>query len=208
MRFALGSPTEDTQAPPEGEEWRRIRSPSSRLGYLLAGLVGFLFPSLLFVWLIVVSVASAGRPGGGAAVATTTPWGVVVAALLLYVPLHELLHAIWHPGLGLSARTVMVVWPRRLRFGVYYGGCMSRGRWLAMRMAPLVGLSVLPVGLLTLFHYVPAAFAWEVFLQVLMLVNGIGSGGDVVAVVWVLYQVPRGSQICFFGGKAYWRSAQ
>jgi hypothetical protein len=128
-------------------------------------------------------------------------------ALLLYIPLHELLHAIWHPKLGLSPQTVLVVWPKRLRFGVYYEGCMGRGRWLAMRLAPLVGLSVLPVGLLTLFHAVRVAFAWEVFLQVLMLVNGIGSGGDVVAAAWVLFQVPLKARICFCDGKAYWRSA-
>ena len=27
-----------------------------------------------------------------------------------------------------------------------------------------------------------------------------------VAVIWVLFQVPPKSQICFCGGKAYWRS--
>jgi hypothetical protein len=37
--------------------------------------------------------------------------------------------------------------------------------------------------------------------------NGIGSGGDVVAVVWVLFKVPAKTQICFRSGKAYWRLA-
>jgi hypothetical protein len=37
------------------------------------------------------------------------------------------------------------------------------------------------------------------------LVNGIGSGGDVIAVIWVLFQVPQKATICFSGGKAYWR---
>jgi hypothetical protein len=74
-----------------------------------------------------------------------------------------------------------------------------------MRVAPLLCLSLLPVGLLTLFQYVPASYALNVFLQVLMLVNGIGSGGDLVAVAWVLGQVPAGAWICFRSGKAYWR---
>jgi hypothetical protein len=128
-------------------------------------------------------------------------------ALLLYIPLHELLHAIWHPQLGLSPQTVMIIWPRKLRFGVYYEGCMTRRRWLIMRLAPFIVLVVIPAGLLTLFHYVPVTFALETFLQVLMLVNGIGSGGDLVAVIWVLRQVHSGAQICFCGGKAYWRPA-
>jgi hypothetical protein len=128
-------------------------------------------------------------------------------ALLLYIPLHELLHAIWHPQLGLSPQTVMVIWPRKLRFGVYYEGCMTRRRWLIMRLAPFIVLVVIPAGLLTLVQYVPVPFALETFLQIMMLVNGIGSGGDLVAVVWVLRQVPPKTQICFWGGKAYWRSA-
>lgn len=147
-----------------------------------------------------------GSRGGRAAAEVATPWGAVIAALLLFIPLHELLHAAWHPELGKSTQTVLIVWPAKLRFGVYYDGCMSRRRWLLMRLAPLAFLSVGPVGLLTLFQYVPVPFGLEVFLQVLMLVNGIGSGGDLVAVVWVLFQVPSGAQICFRGGKAYWRA--
>ena len=64
---------------------------------------------------------------------------------------------------------------------------------------------MIPAALLTLFNVVPASFALEIFLQVLLLVNGVGSGGDVVAAIWVLFQVPSRSQICFVGGKAYWR---
>jgi hypothetical protein len=169
-------------------------------------MIGLVFPNVLCVWFIMVSMLAGGSKRGEAAAATSTPWSVVVMALLLFVPLHELLHAIWHPQQGMSAQTVMVIWPAKLRFGVYYEGCMTRRRWLLMRLAPLMFLSVLPAGLLTLFHYVPVAFALEIFLQVMMLVNGIGSGGDVVAVIWVLFQVPSKAQICFCGGKAYWRS--
>jgi hypothetical protein len=144
--------------------------------------------------------------GGEMVVDTSTPWGAVLMALLLFIPLHELLHAVWHPYLGFSPQTVLVIWPRKLQFGVYYEGCMTRRRWLFMRITPLMVLTVIPVGLLTLFQYYPASLTLEIFLQVLMLVNGIGSGGDVVAVIWVLFQVPSKAQIGFYGGKAYWRA--
>jgi hypothetical protein len=173
----------------------------------LAGLVGLLFPLVVCGWLIVVSALARGNEGAYVAMDTSTRWDAVVLALLLYIPMHELLHAIWHPHLGLSPKTVMVIWPRRLRFGVYYDGCMSRGRWLMMRLAPLMALVVAPAALLTLAHFVPLSFGLETFLQVMMLVNGIGSGGDVIAVIWVLRQVPPKTQICFCGGKAYWRPA-
>jgi hypothetical protein len=74
-----------------------------------------------------------------------------------------------------------------------------------MRLAPLVCLSVVPLVSLTLFKVVPASFALEIFLQVLVLVNMVGSGGDVIAVIWVLRQVPAQGEICFRSGKAYWR---
>ena len=73
-----------------------------------------------------------------------------------------------------------------------------------MRLAPLMVLVVIPTALLTLFYYISVPFALETFLQIMMLVNGIGSGADVVAVIWVLFQVPSSAQICFCGGKAYW----
>ena len=209
MRFRFGDVPGDQGEPSAEEGLTRIHSPSSFLGYLLAGLVGLALPAVLFVSLVAVSFYTLASGGGDQAAPATvdppTPWGAVVLALLLFIPLHELVHAAVHPGLGLSPRTVMVLWPAKLRFGVYYEGCMSRRRWLVMRLAPLLCLSVIPVLLLTLFKVVPTSFATEIFWQVLALVNGIGSGGDVVAAVWVLAQVPAGGEICFRGGKAYWR---
>ena len=73
-----------------------------------------------------------------------------------------------------------------------------------MRIAPLVVLTLLPALILGLFNYAAAPLSAHIFLQVLMLVNGIGSGGDLVAAAVVLFRVPRATQICFRGGKAYW----
>lgn len=209
MRFRFGNVAGEPDGHPGEEGLTRIHSPSSRLGYLLAGLVGLALPAVLFASLVAVSFYTLARGAGAetspAAVDPPTPWGAVILALLLFIPLHELAHAVIHPGLGLSSRTVVVLWPAKLRFGVYYEGCMTRRRWLIMRLAPLVGLSVVPVLLLTLFKVVPASFATEIFWQVLTLVNAVGSGGDLVAAVWVVAQVPAGAEICFRGGKAYWR---
>ena len=209
MRFRFGNVPEEQGEPYPEEGLTRIHSPSSLLGYLLAGLVGLALPAVLFVGLAAISLyALASGAGEQVAPATAdrpTPWWPVVLALLLFVPLHELAHALVHPGLGLSPRTVVVLWPAKLRFGVYYEGCMTRRRWLVMRLAPLVGLSLIPVLLLALFKVVPASYATELYWQVLALVNMVGSGGDLVAAVWVLRQVPAGGEICFRGGKAYWR---
>lgn len=206
MRFRFGHLPSDQREPSVEEEgWHRIHSPGSRISYLLAGLIGLAFPNALCAWLSAVSLIAARNGAGEVNVETPAPWGAVLLALLLLIPAHELLHVMGHPRWGLSPQTVMVIWPTKLRFGVYYAGCMTRRRWLVMRMAPLVCLSVVPAGLLTFFQYLPASFALNVFLQVLMLVNGIGSGWDLLAVIWVLFQVPARAQICFCSGKAYWR---
>jgi hypothetical protein len=205
VRIHFGTLPAGQSEPAAEDGLTRIHSPGSRLGYLLAGLVGLALPMVLIVWLIAVSLLSAPVGAGDVGAETPVPWGAVILALVLVIPLHELVHAVLHPGFGLSPQTVMVIWPTKLRFGVYYEGCMTRGRWLAMRLAPLVCLSVVPVMLLTLFEVVPASFALETFLQVLMLVSGIGSGGDVIAVIWVLFQVPARADICFCSGRAYWR---
>lgn len=205
MRFHFGNVPGEQNEPPVEEGLTRIHSPSSRLGYLLAGLVGLALPAVLFVCFVAVSLLSLPNRVADAAVEAPMPWGAVILALLLFIPLHELTHAVLHPGFGLSPQTVMVIWPTKLRFGVYYEGCMTRRRWLLMRLAPLVCLSVVPILLLTLFRVVLLPFPLEIFWQVLTLVNFVGSGGDLVAAIWVLFQVPAGAEICFRGGKAYWR---
>lgn len=212
MRFRFGNVPQEQYEPSVEEGLTRIHSPSSRLGYLLAGLVGLAIPAVLFALLVAISLFNLAKgtaepavsAGADVAVEAQMPWWAAILALLLFIPLHELGHAVLHPGFGLSSQTIMVVWPTRLRFGVYYEGCMTRRRWLVMRCAPLVCLSLVPL-LLTPFQVVPVSFALETFLQVLILVNAIGSGGDVIAAIWVLFQVPAGAEICFRGGKAYWR---
>jgi len=203
MRFHVGNVPGTGAGPSEADGWHRIHSPGSCAGYFLAGLAGILFFAVLFLWLIVVSFLTTPSPTGS--VEETAPGIVVLLAVLLHVPLHELLHAAWHPRWGLSPQTVLVVWPARLHFGVYYDGCMTRRRWLAMRLAPLVFLSFLPAALLTVSHLAPLPFAVQIFLQVVLLANSIGSGADLIAVLWVLRQVAPGGQICFVEGKAYWR---
>jgi hypothetical protein len=206
MRIHFGNIPEIENFQPETEGLRNIRGPKASVSFLIAGLTGFVLlicPILVLCQLLsyfaLPSVETTPDPHPSA------PLGAVLLTLLFYIPLHELMHLVWHPRSGFSDQSVLVLWPSKLRFGVYYEGCMSRSRWLLMRMAPFVVLSLIPAGLLAIFQNVPFNHFIRTSLEVVMVVNGVGSGGDVIAVLLVLFQVPHSAWMCFRGGRAYWK---
>jgi hypothetical protein len=134
-----------------------------------------------------------------------TPWLALIVSLLLFVPLHELLHLVLHPGGGRSPQSWILVWPAKLRVGVYYEGCMSRRRWSVMRAAPFLALSLAPAFVLGMTQEVQIGLEASVVLQLFMALNALGSGADALALILVLGQVPARAQLCFRGGSAYWR---
>jgi len=125
--------------------------------------------------------------------------------LVVSVVMHEFLHLLFHPGWGMSSQSLLFVWSRRLQLGVYYEGFMTRRRWLAMRLSPLVGLTVLPTLLLLVAYPFNMSFFWEQFLVLVILVNSLGAGGDLVASLIVARQVPRGGEVGVWNGRACWR---
>jgi hypothetical protein len=207
MKIHVGNIPEIPEFNHEAEGLHSFRSPKSSLGFPIAALTGFilLFCPILVLCQIFSSFAIP-HPEAIQVAHPPPPLGAVFLVLLLYIPLHELMHLIWHPRQGLSDKSILVLWPSKLRFGVYYEGCMSRTRWLIMRMSPLVVLSLIPAILLAFFQNVPYNNFLQTSLEVLMVVNGVGSGGDVIAVILVLFQVPLSGVMCFRGGRAYWRS--
>ena len=60
---------------------------------------------------------------------------------------------------------------------------------------------------LLLLQVQPLSAELEIGLQVLMVVNTLGSGGDILAALLVLAQVPASGQLCFREGRAYWQPA-
>jgi hypothetical protein len=206
MRLQLGEVTRKEESCQLAEDWHAIRTPILKVGYWLAAVIGLTLVGGLCVMLGMWSSKVGERGGIATAGDSANPWIVSIIVLVLFIPLHELVHLLCQPQWGASNRSVVVFWPARLRFGVYYEGCMSRSRWLGMRMAPFAILSLLPVCVLALLQFVPQIADLEVGLFILMVVNTLGSGGDVIAALAVMTQVPRSAQLCFQDGQAYWRS--
>lgn len=173
------------------------------LGISIVTGLGFTFLPFLLLslhsWLV---------PQAGATSTETIPGWIIFPVLVVSVVVHELLHLLWHPGWGLSSRSLLLVWPRRLLLGVHYEGFMSRRRWLVMRLSPLLGLTVLPTVVLLIVYPYGMSFFWQQFTVLLILVNSWGAGGDLVASVIVARQVPRGGEVGNWNGRACWKEAQ
>ena len=205
MRLQIGDIPCPTASSPEADGWTRVTGPSGPSVQLIAWFIGIATLTGLLALIVTTSLAVP-LPSRQPDVQEPTPWVAVVLTLVLAVPVHELMHAIFHPDGGLSSATIFVIWPRKLRFGVYFEGYMSRRRWLIMRLAPLIILSIVPTGLLAATAGLPRSFIVETVLSLFLLVNALGSGGDVLAAAWVISNIPRESTMAFLGGKAYWRS--
>lgn len=209
MRVHLGNIPEVAVLDPEAEGLHAIGGPKAGISHLLASLTGlFLLAGPIAALCLVLSMFVAiPNPEVDPNYIRPVAWGAAALGWLVFIPLHELLHLLWHPQFGLSDQSILVILPSKLQFGVYYEGCMSRTRWLLMRLAPFAFLSVMPAVLVGIFQYVAFSHASKTFVEVVMVLNTVGSGADVAAVFLVLSKVPRSAWLCFRGGRAYWKEA-
>jgi hypothetical protein len=90
---------------------------------------------------------------------------------------------------------------RRLLYASY-DGVVSRGRYLAVLVAPLAVVSLLPLLLASLSATTPG------LLLVISLLNALVSSGDVLTFVLVACQVPRGCEIRSGTDKLAWQYRQ
>jgi hypothetical protein len=120
----------------------------------------------------------------------------------LFVPLvliHELLHALVHPGFGMSSRTSVGLFLPRLAFYAHYSGERTRARFLAGAVTPLVVLSVVPLILCMAFHlHLPT-------LALLASLNAIVAGTDVTTALVLLLRCPSGAVVLTDQNHAWWQ---
>lgn len=153
------------------------------VAWLLWQLTAWLRPDLLQAWSTPPLVVR--PPGGGFGLNLRTDWlGGLLAALLLTMPLHELVHAACfyrftrrRPVFGLSLLYAYVAAPP----GVY----VARDPYMVIALAPLVVLGLLGLALLLV---VPPLVAPAV-LGVLLF-NTVGAVGDLLVSAWLLRHPP------------------
>jgi hypothetical protein len=132
-----------------------------------------------------------------------------LAALLVglagLLAIHEIIHALLHPGNGTTGSTVLGVTFRPMLLYAAYLGAIGRNRYVAVLLAPLVLLSVLPAslsatGLLDI--------AFSPLLVALTVVNAASSGVDLLGAALILWQVPGHSVLQNHGWPTYWKPSK
>lgn len=184
------------------EDLALVQQPSHRVGLALSVFTGMLIP---FVPCLLLNLQSRLLPYPDASQDETVPWWIVFPVFMVCIVVHEVLHLAFHPQGGCSDQSMLLIWPRRFQFGVYYAGFMPRSRWLVMRLAPLIGLTLIPTLLLLLVYPIELSLFWQQFVVLGVLVNGLGAGSDVVASIIVARQVPSQAEIGIWHGRACWR---
>ncbi len=202
MRFHFGAVPEDAAFDPQAEGWRGIREPSPLAINFLAlpvGIVLALFTFLL-LWLVFPKDMLYNRVER-----LDFPGWLLALMFILIIPVHELLHAVYFPGHGLTNRTVIGCWASRLLFYASYDGPMSRNRFLVVFLSPYLYLSLLPVALIAVLRLVVAPLEVFVFLAVFSLISGVLACGDIIGFALVLAQIPKQASVRNKGWKTYWK---
>ncbi len=205
MNFRIG-PSPEIEFDHTG--WNQLfgqYTPKRRPNPILGQIGALLFSAVLLGWLVWLIGSllphsnSLGLLFGGE---QSLSWWQILAGGLLLAPLHELLHAAFHPGWGMTEFTTLGFMPNRLAFYAHYEGESSRTRLLFGVSAPFTVLSLLPIALSAL-GIIPAE--WQSFFIACSLLNGLISAGDLLTFVAVLVMVPRAATVRRFGWRLFWR---
>ncbi|KKH48961.1 hypothetical protein EO93_02495 [Methanosarcina sp. 1.H.A.2.2] len=120
-----------------------------------------------------------------------------VACLIGLVFIHELIHLVFIPDFLISDKTFLGI--------TYFGGfiyseeAVSKSRYILITLAPFVLLSIILPGILG------ALGLLNPLVKVLILLNAMSSGVDMLTLVLVLIQVPADVYFTSNGIRTYWK---
>jgi hypothetical protein len=115
---------------------------------------------------------------------------------------HELLHVFTHPDWGTSSNSILGLWLSKGLFYAHYEGEMSRNRFLAVLLMPLIVLGILPTLLIMMIPELLSSLFWLSLFGILL------PGGDLVGVGFIFFQIPPSAVVRNKGWRTYWKFAQ
>jgi hypothetical protein len=192
MRFHIGAIPEALDFTPDSS-WRALREPSPWLMQFLALPIGVATAAIVgFLWFRITPLEE------------MTGTLSIPAFLLSFagiVVVHELIHAVIHPMAGRSPHSILGLWPSRMLFYAAYTGELTRNRFVAILLMPLVIISFLP---LLIAAVAQATSGWAAFVSAF---NALLACCDIFGAGLVLVQVPSTAIVRNQGWRTYWRES-
>jgi hypothetical protein len=115
------------------------------------------------------------------------------------IVVHELIHAAIHPMAGRSPHSILGFWPSRMLIYAAYTGELTRNRFIATLLMPLVIISFLPLLIATVAQ---VTSGWAACVSAL---NALLACADILGAGMVLVQVPRTAIVRNQGWRTFWR---
>jgi hypothetical protein len=175
MKFHFGSIPDSHDFKPEEQGWVPLREPTPWIAQLMALPVAVITGLLLlFFWFFFTPLAQR----------VASPSGLVLGWIPITVILHELMHALFHPGFGTTGESILGFWPQKLLLYAHYTGAVSRQRFVWILLAPFLVLSIFPL----LVCMITEQATLSLFF--VSLFNGLLACMDLLGTVLILIQVP------------------
>jgi len=169
--------------------WRQVHEIGAEVGVVLSLVAGaVLCMATLVLWIIAV-------PFHPVRIDYTT-LAIATAMVLVF---HELSHAVMFTCGRVRGLRVECVW-QKYRPHLRYHGAVSRSRYIAVLVAPLVAVSIVPI----VVSVVLSLHSGDLVL--ISLLNALVSGGDAIAAALVLLQVPANGIVQRRGECVIWRA--
>jgi len=188
MQFAR-EPLVGSHPYPYDIAWRQVHEIGDDAGLVLSLVAGAVLCMATFVlWILAVPF----RP-------VRIDYTTLAIATAMVLVLHELAHAMTFTCGRARGLRIECVW-QKYRPHLRYHGAVSRSRYIAVLLAPLAAVSIAPIALSVLLSLHSGD------LVLLSLLNSLVSGGDAIAAVLVLLQVPANAVVQRRGECVIWRA--
>jgi hypothetical protein len=179
--------------------WIQLREPKNIVSTILAAIPLMILNTLLSITVLGIfsplSLADFGIAPAQTMMLTIHLQDLAYLIGLVFV--HELIHLVFIPNFLISDKTFLGI--------TYFGGfvyseeAISKSRYILITLAPFVLLSIILPGILGVLDLLnPLA-------KVLILLNSMSSGVDMLSLILIVIQVPEDVYLTSNGIRTYWK---
>lgn len=192
MRFHFGDIPRSPDFVPEAS-WKPLRQPSHWMELLAAYPIGIVAAGMVVVlWLAIT-------PFQVQDVTSTMSLRGFLVLIAGMVVVHELIHLVVHPMSGRSQHSIVGAGGPTTGVYAHYAGEMTRNRFVAVLLMPLVIISFVP---LLVAAVAQMSSGWIAFISAF---NAFGACADILDAGLVLFQIPATATVRCRGLRIYWR---